>query len=104
MWCSDTRLIDERTLNTASVTSKPLHKVFLARLCILYGICDSKVYGTYNGSLKAFHARFSITTTTIAIAAMSTVLKTRSGSHHRVYVTVFPLHLAIAPRGSGETI
>ena len=28
---------------------------------------------------------------------MSTVLKTCSGSHYRVYVTVFPLHLAISP-------
>ena len=30
------------------------------------------------------------------------VNKARYISHYRVYVTVFPLHLAIAPRGSGE--
>ena len=58
------------------------------------------MYGTYNGSLNAFCARFSITITTTSIVAMSTVLKTRSGSHYRVYVTVFSLHLAVLPRGS----
>ena len=60
---------------------------------------DSAVYETYNGSLKAFRARFSITTTTTAIVAMSTMLKTRSGSHYRVYITVFPLHLAVLAEG-----
>jgi hypothetical protein len=32
MWCSYSRLIDERILNTASVTSKPLRGAFLARV------------------------------------------------------------------------
>ena len=58
------------------------------------------MYGTYNGSLKAFRARFSITTTTTAMVAMSIELKTRSGSHYRVYVTFFSLHLAVLAEGA----
>jgi hypothetical protein len=70
--------------------------------CVSVRIRRAFVYGTYTGSVKAFRARFLMTTTTTAIVAMSTVLNTRAGSHYRAYVTIFPLHLAISPRGSGE--
>ena len=40
----------------------------------------------------------------MAILAMNTVLKTRSVSHYQVYVTVFPLHLAISPNWVFEVI
>ena len=35
---------------------------------------DSTVYGTYSGSLKAFHAGFPITITVPGVVVMSTVL------------------------------
>ena len=60
---------------------------------------STDVTQTCTGPLKAFCARFSITITTTSIVAMSTVLKTRSGSHYRAYVTVFPLHLAVLAEG-----
>ena len=48
MWCSDSRLIDERTLNTASVTSNPLRGAFLARVgsCAGRGACFSDATST----------------------------------------------------------
>ena len=44
---------------------------------------------TCMGSLKAFRARFSMSTTTTRILAMSTVLKTRVVGLYLVYETIF---------------
>ena len=69
----------------SATTMATTHKSYTYRICNL----RSGVTRKCTGSLKAFRVRFSTTTTTTAILAMSTVLNTCSRSQYRSYVTVF---------------
>ena len=88
------RIVDERTLKSTSVTVKPL-RLTRVPITLIGSVTLEPLSRNQNGPVASFCARVLMTITTTATRAMSTVLNIRAVGLYMylVYVTVYILAL-----------